>query len=79
MKRTTRLASAIGVLALGSIGSVVVANPAQAKSHAHATHALKAAHSHRSVHAAETDALADGPGGHEDVGDNVDHQFDGSE
>jgi hypothetical protein len=79
MKRTTRLACAIGVLALGSIGSVVVANPAQAKSHAHTIHALKAAHSHRSFHAAETDALSDGPGGHEDVGDNVDHQFDGSE
>ena len=90
MKRTTKLVSAIGVLALGAIGSVIAANPAQARSHAHMTHAQsahKAFHAHKNVHAAETDATADGltdttvdgPGGHEDIGDNVDHQFDGSE
>ena len=79
MKRTTRLGSAIGVLGLGAIGSVIVANPAQAKAHAHAAHALKAAHGHKTVNAAETDVVSDGPGGHEDIGDNVDHQFEGTE
>jgi hypothetical protein len=82
MKRTRTLAAAIGVLALGAIGNVVVANAAQAKSHAHTAHAQTAppsAHARRTLHSAETDAQADGPGGHEDIGDNVDHQFDGNE
>jgi hypothetical protein len=81
VKRTTTLASVIGVLAFGAVGNVVVANAAQAKSHAHTAHAQpapKTAHGHTTVHSAET-AQADGPGGHEDIGDNVDHQFDGSE
>jgi hypothetical protein len=83
MKLTTKLASAVGVLALGAIGNVVVANAAQAKVRAHsAAHiqaAHKVAHTHKRAAAPETDALSDGPGGHEDIGDNVDHQFDGSE